>query len=151
MKLLNILRSIYIYILWSCTVAALWYPRSCVAAQLRLQSHSPPSVLRVGVVYPGGFYVPLLGIEIIDGGSFGIISPPNRCRWRSDISKWRDRYWIQLSIDWDIKEKTNRRWCWSNRLHSQCRGWLGIHNHWFWFGAQLITSPPSSVCCDGHL
>ena len=73
--------SIYVYILWSCAVAGLWYPRSCVAAQLRLQSHSrPPSDLCVGVVYPGGFYVPLLGIEIIDGGSFGIISPPNRCR-----------------------------------------------------------------------
>ena len=78
MKLLNILRSIYVYILWSCTVAGLWYSRSCVAAQLRLQSHSPLSDLRVGVVCPVGFYVPLLGVEIIDGGSFGIISPPNR-------------------------------------------------------------------------
>ena len=76
----NILRSIYVYILWSCAVAGLRYPRFCVAAQLRLQSHSPLSDLRVGVLYPVGFYVPLLGIEIIDGGSFGIISPPNRCR-----------------------------------------------------------------------
>ena len=72
--------SIYVYPFWSCTVAGLWYPRSCVAAQLHLQSHSPPSDLRVGVVCPGGFYVPLLGIEIIDGGSFGIISTPDICR-----------------------------------------------------------------------
>lgn len=29
------------------------------------------------VVCPGGFYVPLLGIEIIDGGSCGVICPPD--------------------------------------------------------------------------
>ena len=104
MKLPNIFRSINVYPLWSSTVAGLWYPWSCVAAQLCLQSHSPPSDLRVGVVCRGGFYVPLLGIEIIDGGSCGVIFPPDSCKWRSDC-KGRDRFGFNSRLNWILKKR----------------------------------------------